>query len=81
MISSVPPPPANYSMAIGIDHGSQPNTQIALLSAVNVANPQDPWVYVLDEYISGAAPPESHARAIIEMCTRNNVQPAQCLCA
>ena len=78
MISSIPPPPANYEIAIGIDHGSQPNTQIALLSAVNASNPQDPWVYVLDEYISGAAPPESHARAILEMCSRNNVQPAQC---
>ena len=33
----------------------------------------------MDEYVSGAAPPEAHARAILEMCTRNNVQPAQCI--
>ena len=78
MISSLPPPVANYQMALGIDHGSQPNTQIAMLVALNMDDPQNPWLYVLDEYISGAAPPESHARAILEMLTRNNVLPAQC---
>jgi hypothetical protein len=77
MISSLPPPPANYQIAVGIDHGSQPNTQICLLTAINIQDPQNPWVYILDEYISGAAPPEAHARAILEMLHRNNVQPAQ----
>jgi Zn ribbon nucleic-acid-binding protein len=79
MISSYPPPPANYEMAVGIDHGSQPNTQIAILAAINMRDPQNPWVYVLDEYISGAAPPEAHARAVLEMLNRNGVQPAQCV--
>ena len=46
MISSAPPPAANYEFALGIDHGSQPNTQIAILTAVNLSNPQEPWVYV-----------------------------------
>jgi len=78
MISSAPPPAANYEFALGIDHGSQPNTQIAILTAVNLSNPQEPWVYVLDEYVSGSAPPEAHARAILEMLTRNNLVPAQC---
>ena len=78
MITSLPPPVANYQMAVGIDHGSQPNTQIALLCAINIDDPQNPWLYVLDEYISGAAPPESHARAILEMLKRNQVLPGQC---
>lgn len=78
MISSLPPPVANYKLAIGIDHGSQPNTQIALLVAINMDDPHNPWLYVLDEYVSGAAPPESHVRAILEMLARNNIQPGQC---
>jgi len=78
MISSLPPPVANYKIAIGIDHGSQPNTQIALLVAINMDDPHNPWLYVLDEYVSGAAPPESHVRAILEMLARNNIQPGQC---
>lgn len=78
MISSAPPPPANYEIAIGIDHGSQPNSQVCILAAVNLQDVQNPWVYVLDEYISGSAPPEAHARAILEMLARHNIQPAQC---
>ena len=78
MISSQPPPIANYKIAIGIDHGSQPNTQIAILVAMNLEDPQNPWVYVLDEYVSGAAPPEAHARAILEMLARHQIDPGQC---
>jgi hypothetical protein len=78
MISSDPAPQANYQFAIGIDHGSQPNAQVAILAAINMATPDNPWVYVLDEYISGAAPPESHARAILEMLRRNHIEPNQC---
>lgn len=78
MISREPPPPSNYQLAIGIDHGSQPNAQVAIVSAINMTDPSNPWVYVLDEYVSGSAPPEAHARAILEMLSRNNILPAQC---
>jgi hypothetical protein len=78
MISSFPPPPGNYHFALGIDHGSQPNTQVAILTAIDMTDPKTPWVYVMDEYISGASPPEAHARAILEMLSRNNVQYANC---
>tara|TARA_B100000686_G_C16754048_1_gene954308 strand:+ start:138 stop:1556 length:1419 start_codon:yes stop_codon:yes gene_type:complete len=78
MISSAPAPKGNYQFAIGIDHGSTPNSQVAILAAVEMSDPQNPWIYVLDEYVSGAAPPEAHARAILEMCKRNHIQPAAC---
>jgi hypothetical protein len=79
MISSLPAPPGDYKFTIGIDHGSQPNAQVAILAAVNVQDPNDPKVYVLDEYINGGAPPEAHARAILEMLARNSIQPGQCI--
>ena len=44
----------NYSFCIGVDHGSQPNAQVAILAAVEMSDPQNPWVYVLDEYVSGS---------------------------
>jgi len=78
MISSLPAPPGNYEFAIGIDHGSQPNAQVCILAAINLEDPTLPRVYILDEYVSSAAPPESHARAILEMCQRNYVDPAAC---
>ena len=40
-----------------------------------MVDPDKPIIYVLDEYVSGAATPEAHARAIIEMCTRNHIEP------
>jgi len=43
-----------------------------------MSDPQNPWVYVLDEYVSGGAPPESHARAILEMLSRNSIDAAAC---
>jgi len=79
MISSLPAPPGGqYEFGIGVDHGSQPNAQVAILAAINMADPEKPIVYVLDEYTSGAATPEAHARAILEMCQRNQIDPAAC---
>jgi len=78
MITSLPCPPADYVFCVGIDHGAQPNTQVAILAAVDTTHPQEPKVYVLDEYLSGAAPPEHHIRAIIEMLHRNGLTAEQC---
>ncbi len=78
MISSAPAPVGNYEFGIGIDHGSTPNSQVAILAAVELTDPNSPKVYILDEYVSGAAPPEAHARAILKMIERNDLQPGQC---
>ena len=78
MISQHPAPQGNYCFAVGVDHGSQPNAQVALLAAIEMSDPMNPWVYVLDEYVSGGAPPEAHARAILEMLSRNSIDAAAC---
>ena len=78
MISKESAPMGNYSFCVGVDHGSQPNAQVAILAAVEMSDPSKPWVYVLDEYVSGGAPPEAHARAILEMLSRNSIEAASC---
>ena len=78
MITSDPAPQGNYEFAIGIDHGSTPNSQVAILAAIEMTDPNTPTVYILDEYISGQAPPEAHARAILEMLRRNQIEPGSC---
>lgn len=76
MVSSQPVPTGgDYRFAIGIDHGSQPNTQVALLCCIDMRDPQAPSIYVLDERVGGAAAPEHHAQAILEMLQNNQVRP------
>jgi hypothetical protein len=79
MISGAPVPAGgDYKFAIGIDHGSQPNSQVAILSAVDMTNYQEPKVYVLGEYTGGASSPEHHVRGILEMLKRHHVDPSMC---
>jgi len=78
MITSQPVPPGGmYEFCIGIDHGSTPNSQVATLACIDKREPAHPRIYMLDEYSNGQAPPETHARAIIEMCKRNGLKPEQ----
>ena len=75
MISKRPVPSGGeYVFAIGIDHGTTPNSQVAILSCIDLKD-SDPYVYVLDEYVSSMAPPETHARAILDMIERNGLTP------
>ena len=46
---------------------------------MNLDNPQEPWIYVLDEYIAGASPPEAHARAILHKLSKLGLEPGQCI--
>ena len=79
MISSQPVPRGgDYRFCVGIDHGSSPGSQVALLSCVDMRDPQNPRVYCLSEYTSGHAPPEHHAQAILEMLKKNGVDPNLC---
>ena len=79
MIINRPCPPGAYKYAIGIDHGTQPGSQCAVLAAIKMEDPQNPEVYILDEYSSGgSATPEDHARGILELCTRNHIRPELC---
>jgi len=79
MISGSPVPTGgDYKFAVGIDHGSQPNSQVAVLCAIDMLDTTQPKVYVLGEYIAGAASPEHHARGILELLKRHHIDPALC---
>tara|TARA_B100000927_G_scaffold190579_1_gene153635 strand:+ start:910 stop:2343 length:1434 start_codon:yes stop_codon:yes gene_type:complete len=80
MIINRPCPPAKmYKYSVGIDHGTAPGSQCAILSAINMEDPQNPEVYILAEYISGgSATPEDHARGILDMLKRHHVRPELC---
>ena len=79
MISSQPVPMGgDYRFAVGIDHGSQPNTQIAILCCIDMRDINAPTVYILDERVAGAAPPEQHATSILQMLDNHSIDPAIC---
>jgi phage terminase large subunit-like protein len=61
-----------YQIGIGIDHGADAGTQVAVLVAVDKSG-QYPKIFVLDEYVAGAASPEAHARGMIKMLHRNGM--------
>lgn len=80
MISSRPVSPSkSIHFSIGIDHGTTPNSQVAILAAIDMAIPSEPKVYVLDEYVSGGAPAEYHAENILNMLDKHQIPPAGCI--
>jgi hypothetical protein len=74
---NIPQRADRYKLCIGIDHGSTPNSQVVILSCIVYNAGQQPFIYVLDEYVSGQAPPETHVTNIIQMCKRNRITPEQ----
>ena len=79
MISSLPPDQdGKYEFSIGIDHGSRPNSQVAVLTAIDMKDVNKPKVYVLDEYVAGEAPPEAHVRGILSMLERHQIPANKC---
>ena len=72
------PKGGDYRFCIGIDHGSTPGSQVAILSCVDMRDQQNPRVYVLGEYVSGQAPPEHHAQAILDLLKKYGVDPKIC---
>lgn len=71
-LPSLPRDGQPYSIAIGIDHGADAGSQVAVLCAVDKNGPR-PRVYCLDEYTAGAATAEAHARGMLEMLKRNGM--------
>ena len=75
MVSKAPcPPNIEYKFSVGIDHGSDATSQAFILVAYDEKND---WVYVLDEYVSGSATAETHARQLLNMLKRNGLEPNQ----
>ena len=80
MISARPPhKDGEYEFSIGIDHGSQPNSQVAILSAIDMKDSSRPKVFILDEYVAGQATPEIHGNAILQMLDRHGIPPNRCV--
>lgn len=75
-------PKGDVNLHLGIDHGSLPGKQIALLMAVTGDGAAAP-VYVLDEYTdaTGAATPRIDARGILAMLARNGQKWGDLHCA
>ncbi len=80
-ISPERPPRGNYQFSIGIDHGSSEGAQVAVLIGVKIPDMNikqgknnDYYLYVMDEYVSSAAKSEIHARGILQMIKRNNLE-------
>lgn len=70
-------PEEEVDLALGIDHGSRPGKQIAVLMAVWRDRPDRPWrVYVVDEYTdpTGQATHADDARGILAMLGRHSVR-------
>ena len=79
MISRQPVPVGgDYRFCVGIDHGTQPNTQIAILCCIDMKDPQAPSIYVLDERIGGSGTPEEHAASVLQMLDDNGVDGKLC---
>ena len=77
MISDLTPNPnREYVWTIGIDHGHDIASQVALLCAVDISDTNRPAVYVVDEYVASGAKAERHAKAIMAMIKRNGLELA-----
>lgn len=64
-----------WKTSVGIDHGSAAGSEFAVLAAIWIPrdNTIKPYIYILDEYYSGAATADVHARGILAMLRRNRL--------
>ena len=62
-----------FMWSVGIDHGHDVASQVAILTCIDMTDPKDPWIYVVDEYVSGGGGANKHARGIIKMLARNGL--------
>ena len=69
----MPPGGRQLNVCIGIDHGADAGSEFAVLTVID-RNEENPRIWVIDEYSSGAASETVHARGILEMLTRNGLR-------
>ena len=65
-----------FQWSIGIDHGHDVASQVAILSCIDMTDPDDPFIYIVDEYVSGGGGAAKHARGILQMLRRNGLSIA-----
>ena len=63
-----------YQFAVGIDHGSDANSEVIILGALDTKND---FLYILDEYVSDGDTAENHARGLLNMLRRNGLEYLQ----
>lgn len=70
-------PAGRITVCLGVDHGTLPGSQVAVLALVTPPRGADdsPCVYVLDMYVdsTGTASPRDDARGIVDMLTRHGM--------
>jgi phage terminase large subunit-like protein len=66
----------DFIFAVGIDHGHDVASQVAILSCIDMTDPQDPHIYIIDEYVADGAGAQKHARGILAMLKRNDLEIA-----
>jgi len=87
MISDIEPPSTyfddegierqrDFIWSIGIDHGHDVASQVAILSCIDMTNPDDAYIYIVDEHVSDGGGAAKHARGILKMLRRNNLEIA-----
>ena len=77
LISDLKPNPnRDYVWSIGIDHGHDIASQVAILCAIDITDRETPIVYVVDEYVASGSSAEIHAKMIIAMIKRNGLDIA-----
>ena len=64
----------DFLWSIGIDHGHDVASQAAILACIDMTNPQDPHVYIVDEYVSDGSNEKKHAKGILAMLHRNGLE-------
>lgn len=69
-------PKGDVTLALGIDHGSRPGKQTAILVAVDEQRAGPVSIYVLDQWVdlTGVSTPEEDARGILAMLQRHGLQ-------
>ena len=77
MITAEPPTRGwKWEIGIGMDHGADAGSQVAILCAVFKGHKDKrPRIHILDEYTSGgeAVEPAQHARGLLSMLRRNGM--------
>lgn len=65
-----------FIWTIGIDHGHDVASQVALLICIDMTDPQDAHIYVVDEYVASGAGADRHAKGILKMIRKNDLEVA-----
>ena len=70
---TMPPGGRQLNVCIGMDHGADAGSECAVLTVIDRTD-SEPRIWILDEYVAGAAEPSVHAQGLIAMLARNQLE-------